>query len=91
MRLLLEIDLSAADLSRFEAYEAAVLPLVAKHGGKVECRVRTIGAAPREVHILYFPDSAALEAYLADPARAALAPDWQACGALAKSVEVEAI
>lgn len=56
------------------AYEDAVLPLVAAHGGRVRQRARTDGAdgAPLEIHLLEFPSDAALDAYMADPQRAAL-------------------
>jgi hypothetical protein len=33
-----------------------------------------------EAHLLEFPDQAALDAYRADPARAALQDLWAACG-----------
>jgi uncharacterized protein (DUF1330 family) len=56
------------------AYEDAVLPLVAVHGGRVRERVRSDGAddAPLEVHVLEFPSDAALDAYMNDPERQAL-------------------
>ena len=60
----------ADDPDRAHAYEDAVLPLLADHGGR-----RTVGkdaALPVEVHVLSFPDRQALDAYLADPRRAAL-------------------
>jgi len=66
----------ADDPDRAHAYEDAVLPLLADHGGRVEFRGRrTAGqdaALPVEVHVLSFPDHRALDAYLADPRRAAL-------------------
>jgi uncharacterized protein (DUF1330 family) len=57
------------------AYEDTVLELVAGHGGRVVQRVRTDGAegAPLEIHLLEFPSEAALDAYMNDPQRAALA------------------
>ena len=57
------------------AYEDAVLPLVAAHGGAVRQRARTDGAddAPLEIQVLEFPSEAALDAYMQDPHRAALA------------------
>jgi uncharacterized protein (DUF1330 family) len=59
------------------AYEDAVLQLVAAHGGRVVQRARTDGAdgAPLEVHLLQFPAPRALDAYMNDPQRGALAPD----------------
>ena len=90
MRLLVLIDLSAADLARFEAYEAQVLPLLATHGGRLELRVRAIDARS-ETHLLHFPDDAAFAAYRADPRRLALLPEWEAAGARAEIITVEAI
>ena len=59
------------------AYEDAVLPLVATHGGRIVQRARTDGAgdAPLEIHLLQFPGEAALAAYMDDPQRAALASE----------------
>jgi uncharacterized protein (DUF1330 family) len=59
------------------AYEDAVLQLVATHGGRVVQRARTDGAddAPLEIHLLHFPSQDALDAYMTDPARAAMAAD----------------
>jgi len=90
MRLLVTIDLSEADLAAFEAYEAAVLPLIAVHGGRLEMRVRASDAWS-ETHLLHFPDEAAFEAYLVDPARQAAQPTWQACGARAEGKRVESL
>jgi hypothetical protein len=57
------------------AYEDAVLQLVPDNGGRVRERVRSDGAdgAPLEIHVLEFPSDAALDAYMQDPQRAALA------------------
>ena len=56
-------------------YEDRVLALLPEHGARVMQRVRPVGPAgePTEVHLLEFPDEAALDAYLADPRRTALA------------------
>jgi uncharacterized protein (DUF1330 family) len=57
------------------AYEDAVLALVPEHGGRMLQRVRSDGRErnPLEVHMLSFPSDAALDAYLADERRVALA------------------
>lgn len=57
------------------AYEDTVLQLLPAHGASVLQRVRSIDApdGPDEVHVLRFPSEEALESYLADPRRAALA------------------
>jgi uncharacterized protein (DUF1330 family) len=59
------------------AYEDTVLQFVTTHGGRVLQRVRTDGAddAPLEVHVLQFPTQDALDAYMEDPQRVALAPE----------------
>jgi hypothetical protein len=56
-------------------YEDRVLALLPDHGGCVLNRVRPTGGAaePAEVHLLQFPDDAALEAYMVDERRTALA------------------
>lgn len=80
MLRLVTIDLSAADLDAFERYEAAVLALVPRHGGRLELRVRALDGRT-ETHLLFFPDDAAFERFRADPGRLALAGDWERCGA----------
>jgi uncharacterized protein (DUF1330 family) len=90
MRRLVTFDLTAADIAAFEAYENTVLPLVAHHGGRVEFRVRAVDGSS-ETHLLQFPDRAAYEAYLADPARQSAQDLWRACGAASTAVEVETI
>jgi len=57
------------------AYEDAVLSLLPAHGGAVVSRVRNdeIGEAPTEVQVIELADEGALESFMADPARRALA------------------
>lgn len=88
MRLLATIDLGGADLKAFEAYEATVLPLLAKYGARLEMRLRAIDNSS-ETHLLFFPDAEAFQAYLADPARAAARPQLEQSGARAAAVEVQ--
>lgn len=88
MLLLVAIDLSGADLAAFDHYEAQVLPMLAQHGGRLKLRVRAIDQRS-ETHLLYFPDESGCQAFLGDPARHALRPDWDACGANAVTVPVE--
>ncbi len=90
MRLLVNIDLTAADLAIFESYEATVLPLVAKHGGRLEMRVRTLDGFC-ETHLLFFPDEMSLEAYRSDPERVAVLSEWEASGARSARVAVEQV
>lgn len=57
------------------AYEDQVLRLVPEHGGAVVRRARSSGEAgqPLEIQFLEFPSPEALESYLADERRTALA------------------
>ncbi|SFR83837.1 hypothetical protein SAMN05428970_2875 [Agromyces sp. CF514] len=57
------------------AYEDRVLALLATHGGEVLERLRGSGqhGTPHEVQSYRFPSQAALDAYLVDPERVALA------------------
>ena len=56
-------------------YDDQVLPRLAPHGAKILQRVRAIDAndGPLEAHLLEFPSEDALDAYMADPERLALA------------------
>lgn len=58
-------------------YEDRVLALVPRHGGEVIQRAVSDGAdgRPHEVQLYRFPDTGALDAYLADPDRQALTGD----------------
>jgi uncharacterized protein (DUF1330 family) len=83
----------ADDPDRAHAYEDAVLPLLADHGGRVEFRGRRIAgqdaALPVEVHVLSFPDRHALDAYLADARRAALRAEYGEVFTRTEVVEVD--
>jgi hypothetical protein len=57
-----------AGVAAFRAYESAVLPLLADHGGRLERRLRSADGL-REIHVLWFPRVAALDAYRADRRR----------------------
>jgi len=59
------------------AYEDRVLALVPAHGGTVLQRARTAGdaAQPLEVQFYRFPSEDALQSYLADDRRVALAAE----------------
>ena len=67
-------------LEAFDAYESAVLPLLAEHGGRLERRLRTLDDRV-EAHVVTFPDDEALAAYRADPRRSAAAPLLESSGA----------
>jgi hypothetical protein len=59
------------EVDGLHAYEDAVLALVPVHGGVVLSRELGDGAdgTPHEVQVFTFRDGAALDGYLADPAR----------------------
>lgn len=59
---------------RLAEYEDRVLALLPAHGARLLSRVRAEDpeSEPLEVHVIEFPTEAALEDYLADPAREAL-------------------
>jgi hypothetical protein len=74
---------AAADqAARASAFEDEVLPLLADHGGRVLYRGRRTSSEaaagpdeadlPLEIHLLWFPDRAALAGYMADDRRRAL-------------------
>jgi uncharacterized protein (DUF1330 family) len=73
------------------AYEDQVLALIPDHGGKVLSRARSRGAGgyPREIHLLEFPAPQALDAYLADGRRLALAGDRDRAVARTEVIEVD--
>lgn len=63
----------------FDGYEARVLALLPDHGGRLQRRL-TVADGSVEVHVAWFPDRAAYDAYRADPRRAAIAPDPETLG-----------
>jgi hypothetical protein len=75
------------------AYEDQVLALVPDHGGRVIQRARSSGAGgyPLEVHLLEFPSPQALDAYVADGRRQALAGDRDRAIAKTEVIEVDLI
>jgi hypothetical protein len=68
--LALVVDLATDAVEPFEAYERRVLPLLERHGGRLDRRLRTADGRT-EIHLLSFADRAGYDAYLADPDRAA--------------------
>lgn len=74
--LWVQIWLRDADVAGFEAYERRAARVLARHGARVERAFRPLDAAedpalPFEIHLLSFPDRAALVAWQADPERLA--------------------
>jgi uncharacterized protein (DUF1330 family) len=77
-----------AGIAAFRRYEAAVLPLLAGHGGRLARRLRTV-AGDAEVHIVEFASPGGFAAYRADPRRAEHAALLRASGAETELLEVE--
>lgn len=71
LTLALVVDLTADAVQQFDAYERGVLPLLARHGGTLERRLRTADGRT-EIHLIAFGSRTGYEGYLADPDRAAL-------------------
>jgi uncharacterized protein (DUF1330 family) len=73
------------------AYEDRVLELVSGHGGRVLQRARSNGAQgqPLEIQILEFPSAAALDDYMTDGRRLALAEERDRAIARTQVIEVE--
>jgi enamine deaminase RidA (YjgF/YER057c/UK114 family) len=69
LTLALVVDLATDAVEPFEAYERRVLPLLERHGGRLDRRLRTADGRT-EIHLLSFADRAGYDAYLADPDRA---------------------
>ena len=63
-------DVPAEGITAFQAYESQVLPLLDRHHGRLERRLRTPDSRV-EVHILSFDSRQGYQDYLADPQRLA--------------------
>ena len=69
MVYLLVIHLPADGVESFQRYEAAVLPLLADHHGRLDRRLRSADGQT-EVHLVSFPSADHFESYRNDPRRA---------------------
>ena len=58
-------DIPPGSEPAFQWYESLVLPLLARHGGRLERRLRTEEAL-NEVHIVSFESQDGYESYMAD-------------------------
>lgn len=72
----------------FQAYEARVLPRLEVHGGTLERRLRMADGSV-ELHIVSFPDDAALASFRADPERARSTPLLESSGARMEVLTLE--
>jgi len=65
------IHINAGREAEFERFETAVAKIMQRHGGALERRIAMEpgrdASHPHEVHIVTFPDRAALDRYRADP------------------------
>lgn len=61
-------DIPEGGQAAFRRYEDLVLPLLARHGGRLERRLRT-GDGLTEVHVVSFSSEEGHQAYLAEPER----------------------
>ena len=71
LTIVMVADAPAADVAAFQSYEALVLPLLDRHAGRLERRLRSADGTV-EVHIVSFASRTGYESYLADPERTAL-------------------
>ncbi len=71
----------------FLAYEDNVLPIMARHSGVLERRLRSADGQT-EIHVVSFPGPAAFAAYRADPVRAAQQHLLERSGAVMELIEV---
>ncbi|SHN66777.1 hypothetical protein SAMN05660350_01443 [Geodermatophilus obscurus] len=69
LTLVMVADVAREGVETFQRYEAAVLPLLERHDGRLERRLRTADGQA-EVHIVSFGSRAGYDAYIADPERA---------------------
>ena len=68
LTIVMVADIPSGAEDTFQAYESAVLPLLPRHGGRLERRFRTDDALT-EVHIVSFESQEGFESYLADEER----------------------
>jgi uncharacterized protein (DUF1330 family) len=61
-------DIPAGAESAFQRYESLVLPLLDRHGGRLERRLRTDDALA-EVHVVSFSSQDGYDSYVADQER----------------------
>ncbi len=75
------------------AYEDKVLRFVPDHGGRVVQRARGSGGdgQPAEIQLFEFPSDAALDSYMRDPRRTALAADRDQAVARTDIIDVELV
>jgi hypothetical protein len=88
LTLVLTARVPVSGVTRFQAYEDVVLPLLGEHGGTLQRRLRNADGTI-EVHIVHFGSSEGLARFRNDPRRAAASPLLTASGAITELVEVQ--
>ncbi|WP_298362725.1 hypothetical protein [uncultured Litoreibacter sp.] len=83
-RIILHVSLwvRSGTYSAFVAYERKVLPLIAEHGGRLECALKLNGSdqvEPTEIHILSFASKEEFEKYRSDERLVELSEERAAC------------
>lgn len=68
LTIVMVADVPGRGIDAFERYERRVLPLLDRHGGRLERRLRTVDSRG-EVHIVSFDTRASYDSYMADPER----------------------
>lgn len=76
-----------AGVQQFQDYESNVIPLIARHGGRLERRLRTADELT-EVHVIWFPSEEAFLDYRGDPERTAQVPLLVESGAVTELLEL---
>lgn len=76
-RLIAVLVIKRSELAVFRDFEHHAAQLMRKHGGELEHAYELAGDGEslRELHVVAFPSQEAFDAYRADPALAARAPD----------------
>lgn len=76
MLLLVTLTVRRDELEAFRAFELDAARVMAAHGGRIERALLDDDGGPtvRELHLVRFPDAAALSAYRDDPRTQAMAP-----------------
>ena len=87
LTLVLVARIPAGGIESFRAYEDAVLPLLARHGGELQRRLRTADGAT-EIHVVRFASAEGFAAFRSDPDRAAAQHLIEASGAVTELHEV---
>lgn len=84
------VQVREGQYEKFREYESKVLPLLPKHKGQLEIRLKVNKTAPHqpdEIHVVSFPSVGDMEAFRFDPERARYAPLLEKAVASATLIE----